>query len=131
MHDSDADSLAGFGRGFRWEGGSDEERRHVIDAAFDFRGDVTLTLRGGERLEGYVSNRDFDAPEPFLQIFPRSGGRPVRIPCGDVDALEVTGRDTAEGKSFDTWLKKYQERKAAEDRGEVRGSIDLYPDPLE
>ena len=39
-----------------------------------------------------------------------------------VARLEFTGRDTAAGKSFETWVKKYQAKKAA-------GETDIRIDP--
>ena len=50
-------------------------------------------------------------------------GRPekLRIPYSDIAALAFTGKDTAAGKSFAAWVKKYHEKKAA---GETNIGID-------
>ena len=42
----------------------------------------------------------------------------------DIAALAFTGRDTAAGKSFAAWVKKYNEKKAA---GEKNIGIDAEP----
>jgi len=36
---------------------TDEELRDALEKAFDYRGDVTITLRDGTRVEGYVFDR--------------------------------------------------------------------------
>ena len=36
---------------------SEEAVRQALEKAFDYRGDVTLTLKGGERVEAYIFNR--------------------------------------------------------------------------
>ena len=43
-----------------------------------------------------------------------------------IAALAFTGRDTAAGKSWEAWIKKYAEKKAAGEKG-----IALHPEPLE
>jgi hypothetical protein len=45
----------------------------------------------------------------------------LSIPYSEVAALAFTGRDTAAGKSFAAWVKKYNEKKAA---GEQNIGID-------
>jgi hypothetical protein len=40
--------------------------------------------------------------------------------------LNFSGRDTAAGKSFETWVKKYQEKKAAGEK-----NIGLEPEKLD
>ena len=35
----------------------EEELRQALEKAFDYRGDVTLTLKSGERIEAYIFNR--------------------------------------------------------------------------
>ena len=42
----------------------------------------------------------------------------------DVAALAFTGKDTAAGKSFEAWVKKYNEKKAA---GETNIGIEAEP----
>ena len=52
-----------------------ELRNKVIEWAFDYRGDVTLGLRSGERLEGYVYHRNSHGPFSFSEcISHQSGG---------------------------------------------------------
>jgi len=53
------------------------------------------------------------------------GGR-VSIPYSDIAALAFTGRDTAAGKTFDAWVKKYWEKKAAGEK-----NIQIEPEKLD
>ncbi len=106
-----------------------DEVRAALDRAFDYRGDVTITLRSGEQIEGYVFDRRSCAPsleECQVRIYPRHGSEKLAIRYSDIAHLEFTGRDTAAGKRFELWVKSYYERKA---RGEK--NISLEPEPLE
>jgi hypothetical protein len=107
---SDSDSLEG--RVFR--PASHAELVEAIEQAFDYRGDVSLQLTSGQTVEGYVSNRDTHAVQPFLQIFPKveSGLRLIRY--ADVKAISFTGKDTASGKSWEAWVTKKEAQRRAE-----------------
>lgn len=75
---------------------NDVER--AIEDAFHFRGHVAVHLRGGERVEGYLFNRDL-APRkgaPFAELFLKGSGAPRRIAVSDVERVERTGEDCAE-----------------------------------
>jgi hypothetical protein len=84
----------------------------VLDHAFDYRGDVTLELADGARVDGYLFNRDRDAVEPFVQVFAREGGDAVTIPYARIRAVRFTGRDTAAGNSYAAWLRLRQAARA-------------------
>ena len=56
---------------------------------------------------------------------PRAPTRARSIPYSDIAALAFTGRDTAAGKNWETWIRRYWEKKAA---GE---SYNLVPDTRE
>lgn len=78
----------------------------VVDRAFDYRGDVTLVRTDGTEIVGYLSNRDPDASEPYVQMFEASGGGGLlTIPYRDIRAIRFTGRDTAAGNSYAAWLR--------------------------
>jgi len=98
---------------------SDKDRFEAIDKAFDYRGDVTMTVRG-EQVEGYIFNRDAKASPPRIEVFVKGSEEPKIIPYADVSAIAFTGKDTADGKSWDAWVnKKESERKAEADRIEA------------
>ena len=96
---------------------SEQDRVEGIDKAFDYRGDVTLTLINGESLEGYMSNREPKAAPPRVQFFVKGQDNVQVIPYADITAIAFTGKDTADGKSWDAWVsKKEHERQAEADR---------------
>jgi hypothetical protein len=119
-----------YGQGYRWEGGDAEGLAAALDAAFEYRGNVTLLTRGGGEVVGYLFNRDAEVEEPFVDVLPAAGGR-RRIPYSEIRGVAFTGKDTAAGKSWETWLEKYNARKGAEARGEKVEPIDLVPEELD
>jgi len=95
---------------------SDDEVREALEKAFDYRGDVTITKKDGAVIEGYIFDRRSGTSlrDSFIRIIPAKGDRAkVNVVYGDIAALAFTGRDAAAGKSFEAWVKKYWEKKAA------------------
>lgn len=96
---------------------NDAERHQAVEIAFDYRGDVTLELASGERIEGYIFNRNSSAAPPVLQLFPKDRPGTRVIHYADVATIAFTGEDTASGNSWETWVKKKEsERKAEAER---------------
>jgi hypothetical protein len=85
----------------------------VVDRAFDYRGDVTLTLDDGREVVGYLFNRNGDVAEPFVQLFERDENGSSTIPYARIRAIRFTGRDTAAGTSYAAWLRRREAAKAA------------------
>jgi hypothetical protein len=107
---------------------TEEELRTALEKAFDYRGDVTLTLRDQTRVEGYIFDR---TPGPtlarsFVRLIPKDRDEKRAVAYSDIARLEFTGKDTAAGKSFETWVKKYHEKKAAGEK-----NIQLVPEKLD
>jgi hypothetical protein len=95
---------------------SEADRVEAIDKAFDYRGDVSITLRN-EQIEGYIFNREPKATPPRVEVFIKGSDQPRIIPYADITAIAFTGKDTADGKSWDAWVnKKEHERQAEADR---------------
>jgi len=95
---------------------TDAEIREALEKAFDYRGDVTITLKQGAVVEGYIFDRRTGTSlgDSFVRLIPSKGDRSKRsIAYGEIAALAFSGRDTAAGKSFEAWVKKYWEKKAA------------------
>ena len=107
---------------------TDDELREALEKAFDYRGDITLTLKDGTKIEGYLFDRrtakTLDAST--VTLFPKDRDEKVTVPYAQIARLEFTGKDTAHGKSFETWVKKYNDKKAA---GET--NIGLEPEKLD
>ena len=111
---------------------SDKEVLDALEKAFDYRGDVTLTRKDGSVVEGYLYDR---RSEPTLEASvvrvmptPKDGQayERVMVSYADIAALSFSGRDTAAGRSFDAWVKKYWEKKAAGETG-----IQIEPEKLD
>jgi hypothetical protein len=104
------------------------ELRDALEKAFDYRGDVTITRKDGTKVEGYIFDRRNGATlaESMVRVIPQNSREKVSIPYSDIAALAFTGRDTAAGKSWEAWVRKYWEKKAA---GET--SIALEPEKLD
>jgi hypothetical protein len=115
--------------------------RAVIEKAFDYRGDVTITRKNGGRerekdrdakdggeITGYLFDRRIG---PTLEnsvvrlMLANSNERP-QIPYSEIAAIAFTGRDTAAGKSYEAWVKKYWEKRQ---KGEK--NISIEPEALE
>ena len=78
---------------------SEQDRIEGIDKAFDYRGDVTLTVRGAP-LECFLFNREAHSGPPRVEVFLKGSETPQVIPYGDIEAIAFTGKDTADGKSW-------------------------------
>jgi len=107
---------------------SEEEIRIALEKAFDYRGDVTITRKDGSKIEGYLFDRRSGSTlkDSLVRLYPKNSDEKVSISYADIAALAFTGRDTAAGKSWEAWMKKYAQKKAA---GET--NIALEPEPLE
>jgi hypothetical protein len=111
-----------------WQPSSEEELREGLEKAFDYRGDVTITRKDGSTVEGYIFDRRAAATlsESLIRLFPKGEPVKVSIPYSEIASLAFTGRDTAAGKSWEAWLKKYWEKKAAGEK-----NIELTPEKLD
>jgi hypothetical protein len=107
---------------------SEDEIRAALEKAFDYRGDVTITRKDGSQIEGYIFDRRTGSTlsASVVRLLPKDGNQKIAIPYADIAALAFTGRDTAAGKSFEAWVKKYWQKKAAGEQ-----NIGLKPEALE
>jgi len=105
----------------------DDDLRQALEKAFDYRGDVTLTLKTGERIEAYIFNRYTGATlaDSFVQYFTPKVAEKRKVTYAEIARLEF-GKDRAAGKHWEDWVKKYNERKAAGEKG-----IALHPEALD
>jgi transcriptional antiterminator Rof (Rho-off) len=93
------------------------EIAEAVELAFDYRGDVTISLKSGEPLFGYLFNRQVSGPESYLEVFPSDSAEARRIRYDQIATIAFTGEDTATGKSWEAWItKKDSERRAEIDR---------------
>lgn len=107
---------------------SDEEVRLALEKAFDYRGDITITLKNGEKVEGYIFDRRTGKTlgDSAVRLYPKSGNEKISIAYAEIAALAFTGKDTAAGKSWEAWMQRYREKKAAGEK-----NIGLHPEELD
>ena len=117
-------------QGLVWDTASEEALRQGLEKAFDYRGDVTITKTDGTTLEGYIFDRRVGKTlkDSQVRIIPTSktGIQKVAVSYSEIAGLAFTGRDTAAGKSWEAWVKKYKEKKAAGEK-----NIELVPESLD
>lgn len=107
---------------------TEEELRIALEKAFDYRGDVTLTLKDNSKIEGYIFDRvaGKTLTTSFVRVMPKDAHQKLKVSYANIAALSFSGRDTAAGKSWEAWVRKYWEKKAS---GE--GTLSLEPESLE
>ncbi len=107
---------------------SEEDVRQALEKAFEYRGDVALTLKSGERFEAYIFNRTTGATlaDSYVQYFTPSAPEKRSVNYAEIARLEFSGKDRAAGKHWEDWVKAYNEKKAAGER-----NIALHPDKLD
>jgi hypothetical protein len=107
---------------------NEEELRQALEKAFDYRGDVTITRKDGAKVEGYIFDRvtGQSLNASFVRLLPKDSNQRIKVPYTDIAALAFTGRDTAAGKSWEAWVKKYWEKKA-----DGQGQATIEPASLE
>jgi len=105
-----------------------EDLRQALEKALDYRGDVTLTLKSGERIEAYIfdCHNGSGLADSWVQYFTPSAPEKRKVGYAEIARLEFTGKDRAAGKHWEDWVKKYNERKAAGEK-----NIGLAPEALE
>jgi hypothetical protein len=106
---------------------TEEEIRLALEQAFDYRGDVTITRKDGAVVEGYLYDRRSATTlqASLIRILPADGTPRQGVPYSEIAALEFSGRDTAAGRSWEAWVRKYWEKRSA---GEQAG---LEPESLD
>jgi hypothetical protein len=106
----------------------DDDLRQALDKALDYRGDVTLTLKNGERIEAYIFNCQSGPTlaDSFLQYFTPASPEKRKVSYAEIAVVKFSGKDRAAGKHWEDWVKAYNEKKAAGEK-----NIALAPDALE
>ena len=106
----------------------EDEIRAALEKAFDYRGDITITRKDGSKVEGYLFDRRSGKTlaESIVRLYPKDSNQKVAISYADIAALAFSGRDTAAGKSFEAWVRKYWQKKMAGEK-----NIALKPEALD
>jgi len=107
---------------------SEQDLLAALETAFDYRGDVTITRRDGSLVEGYIFDRRHASTltQSVVRVIPKDSQQKLTISYSDIAALAFSGRDTAAGKSWEAWVRRYWEKKAAGESG-----IGIEPEALD
>ena len=107
---------------------TEEELRVALEKAFDYRGDVTLTLKDNSKIEGYIFDRGTGSTlnDSYVRVLPKDSMQRLKISYANIAALAFTGRDPAAGKSWEAWVRKYWEKK-----GTGEGGASIEPEALD
>lgn len=107
---------------------SQDDIRQALEKAFDYRGDIMITRKDGSKLEGYVFDRRTGSSlsDSFVRVIPTNARQKLSVAYSDIAALKFSDRDPAAGKSFEAWVKKYWEKRAAGEK-----NIQIAPEALE
>lgn len=100
---------------------TEADLRAALDNAFDFRGDVTIKLKTGGMVEGYLFDRRpaGTLAASTVRILPKDKDEKLTISYAEIGGLTFSGKDTAAGKTFENWIKRYFEKKAAGEKAEI------------
>ena len=107
---------------------TEEDIRQALEKAFDYRGDVTITRKDGTKVDGYIFDRRTGSAlsDSFVRVIPSNKREKLSIPYSEIAALKFSDRDPAAGRSFEAWVRKYWEKRAAGEK-----NIQLTPEALE
>ena len=83
-----------------------------LDAVVDYRGDVTLITNDGTALDCFVFSRTTGS-EGALHCMIKNQEQPETVLIDSIQEIQFSGKDTAEGKSFERWIERYVEKKLA------------------
>lgn len=109
---TDAETSA---KGQTWSRDTHDETalREIVEHAFDYRGDVTVRCDDGRTIIGFLYDRTVDASlDRFrIRMLPASGEPRLTLTLDLITDLAITGKDTAAGKSWEAWVRRYAEEK--------------------
>jgi hypothetical protein len=80
-----------------------DELRAQVEKAFDYRGHVTIALKDGKTVEGFIFSRDFEHGN--LDIMVKNSDERRRVELASIAGVTLSGEDCAAGKSYED-LKK-------------------------
>lgn len=94
--------------GHRLQTNTEVALREAIERACDYRGDVTIHLKTGEQISGYVFDRQDGTLHPHIKMYLANQSDPFIVKYQDIAEVEFSGEDTAFGRSWEDWAKKWQ-----------------------
>jgi hypothetical protein len=106
--------VTGSPQGRVFQPASFSELVEAVEVAFDYRGDVTISLKSGECLSGYLFNRQVRESDSSIDVFPSDASPARQIRYDQIVTIAFTGEDTATGKSWESWIAKKESERRAE-----------------
>ena len=121
-------------QGLRATADDPEALRKAIELALDYRGDVTIERRSAatsaatderrgasEAVDCYIFDVKRErSGDLTVRAIPKDRDEKIAIPFNEIESLTFTGRDTAAGRSFETWMKNYVKKKLAGEEASIR-----------
>ena len=90
------------------------ELAEAVELAFDYRGDVTVSLKSGESLCGYLFNRQVSGSDSYIDVFPSDSLQARQVQYDQIVTIAFTGEDRANGKSWENWIAKKDSERQTE-----------------
>jgi len=119
---------AGASSRIRFDDLSGPERDALLARALDYRGDITLHLGDGTSVTGYLFAVDAASARLYPDV---AGAARVSIPLAKVVGCAFTGADKADGRSWEAWVRRYEERKSRLAAGLDAPDIEPKPEALD
>ncbi len=96
-----------------WEGrhlqpANELELLEAVERAFDYRGDVTIQLKNGDKIFGFVFDRQVNVSHPHVKVFRPDSTEPYLVSYQDISGILFSGEDTAFGRSWEDWAQKWK-----------------------
>jgi hypothetical protein len=79
-----------------------------MELAFNYRGDVTLQLKTGEQVIGYIFDRHETDSQAYVKLYLPSSRDPHRVFYQEIAKVIFSGEDTAFGRSWEDWAQKWK-----------------------
>ena len=95
---------------------SEEEMRNAVDAAFEYRGDVSILLDDNTVINGFVFDRRLGSTgaSSVVRVIPTQWKadteKRITISCSRIRAIKFSGRDAADGLTWEAWVERYRRK---------------------
>ena len=101
--------------------------REGVSRAVDFRGDVTIETTDGRTVVGYAFDARVgaatDPSKDEIRVLPTDSNDAVRVPLASIRTLSFTGKDAASGKSWESWIRRYAEKKLSGEAASIESEV--------
>ncbi|MEM7244985.1 MAG: hypothetical protein AAF533_06545 [Acidobacteriota bacterium] len=98
--------------GRRFESLSEADRDDLLDAARDYRGDVTIVTADGTELTGFLYDHDGAGAEARVKLLLPDGGKEA-VSVDHVSGIGFSERDPSGGKSLENWQRRFEKTRQA------------------